>query len=74
MALQDGTAKPTPESVQNPDQKTLERIQARREKEQRIELDKELFWSSTHVDVDQSALVEANRKGNAWTSKMKPWA
>lgn len=72
-ALEKGTAKPTPESILDPDQKIRERIQARKDNEHRIEMDKKLFLSNTNTDVDQSAMVEANRKGNAWTSKQKPF-
>lgn len=70
-ALEEGTAKPTPESIDDPNQKTLERIQARKDKEQRIEMDKKLFLINNHVDINQSAMTVANRKGNAWTSKQK---
>lgn len=64
-ALENGTAKATPESVLQPDDATLERIRARAEKERQIEMDKILFESKP----DLEALAEANRKGNAWTSR-----
>lgn len=38
--LRNGNAKPTPESIVDPDEKTLARIQARRDKEAKIEEDR----------------------------------
>lgn len=57
-ALKEGTAKPTPESILDPDENVLARIQSRLEKEKKIEDDALLF--SQHA---------ANLQGNAWTSR-----
>lgn len=58
--LRDGKAKPTPESIADPDEKTLARIQARRDKESRIEEDRKampVFRAREEADVKDSALV-----------------
>lgn len=70
-ALEDGTARPTPESILQPNEATLERIRTRQEKEKKIEMDKLLFQSINHTSAGQAALAEANLKGNAWTSRQK---
>ncbi|KAK5940226.1 hypothetical protein PMZ80_007646 [Knufia obscura] len=73
IALQEGTAKATPESIKDPDTATRDRIAARKEKEARIEQDQIAFRSNVHGNPEQIALVHANWKGNAWTSKEKPY-
>jgi hypothetical protein len=57
-ALTEGTAKPTPESISNPDEKTKERIESRREKLKRIQ-----------EDSQRKEQRKANLQGNAWTSR-----
>lgn len=57
-ALAEGTAKPTPESISNPDEKTKERIESRREKLKRIQ-----------EDSQRKEQRKANLQGNAWTSR-----
>lgn len=59
-ALASGIAKPTPESIPNPDEDTCRRIQSRREKEQKIAEDNSMLVSS-----------KDNVTGNAWTSRMR---
>jgi hypothetical protein len=59
-ALQAGTAKPTPESIPNPDAQTLARIQSRRDKEQKI-----------REDARAIAPNAENIERNAWTSRMR---
>lgn len=54
----EGTAKPTPESIANPDEKTMERIESRREKLKRIQ-----------EDTQKKQQRNANVEGNAWTSR-----
>lgn len=66
-ALLDGTAKPTPESVQHPDEGTIERIRARKQQEKQIEADKVSFQAR----LEEDTLAEANREGNAWNSRQK---
>lgn len=61
-ALQAGTAKPTPESIPNPDEQTLARIQSRRDKERRI-----------REDARSLAPNADNIEGNAWTSRMRTY-
>lgn len=58
LALESGTAKPTPESVANPNQEVQARIEVRKEKERRIEKDA-LLWNPG----------KANLEGNSWTSR-----
>lgn len=70
-ALQDGTAKATPESVSNPGTEMRARVMARKEKEARITKDEITFQSKAHENAEQIALAKANWKGNAWTSKNK---
>lgn len=71
-ALENGTAKPTPESLPDPSEEVLERIHARQEKEKKIEADKIHFQLRNDTDDTGSAvLVETNQKGNAWTSRQK---
>ena len=61
-ALLAGTAKPTPESIFNPDEKTLARIISRQQKEAQIEADKNMLPTS-----DGHGLVsEENIESNAW--------
>lgn len=58
--LRDGKAKPTPESIVGPDEKTLARIQARRDKESRIEEDRKampVFRAREEADLKDSTLV-----------------
>lgn len=57
-ALGNGTAWPTPESIINPDDEVLVRIELRKEKERRIEEDA-LLWKPES---------KANLEGNSWTS------
>ena len=64
-ALHNGTAKPTPESVPDPDEKVKYRIQSRREKEEKIKEDAEQRAAHTRR--------EDNIDGNAWTSKMRQY-
>ena len=61
-ALQAGTARPTPESIRNPDEQTLASIQSRRDKEQRI-----------REDAHSMAPNAENIEGNAWTSRMRTY-
>jgi hypothetical protein len=61
-ALQAGTAKPPPESIPNPDEQALARIQSRREKEQKI-----------REDAHSIAPNANNIEGNAWTSRMRTY-
>lgn len=62
QALQLGTAKPTPESVENPSPDILARIKSRRDKERRI-------VESTQFSVVEQKNVEAN----GWTSRMRTY-
>ena len=64
-ALENGTAKPTPESIPDPDGKVMSRIQSRREKEEKIKEDAEQRAADTRR--------EDNIDGNAWTSKMRQY-
>lgn len=75
-SLQDGNAKPTPESIADPDERILERIEARRKRELKIAEETAYLRSSITSETAQAAvadLVKANRKGNAWNSKTKPY-
>ena len=60
QSLQTGTAKPTPESVEDPPPEILERIQSRVYKEQKIA-------ESSQI----SALEQKNVEANGWTSRMR---
>lgn len=71
ISLQEGTAKATPESIKDPNLDTQARIAARKKREARIEQDQISFRSNHHGNAEQTALVEANWKGNAWTSRKK---
>ena len=62
-ALLDGTAKPTPESIPNPDELVQARIQSRLNKEKKIREDAHSI-DSTNAD---------NTHGNAWTSRMRTY-
>lgn len=53
-----GTAKPTPESVPDPDENVKKRIESRLEKEKRIEED--ALWKQQ---------LKSNLDGNGWTSR-----
>lgn len=58
--LCDGKAKPTPESIVDPNEKTLARIQARKDKESRIEEDRRtmpVFRGCESADLKDTALV-----------------
>ena len=61
-ALVAGTAKPTPESIQNPDEDVLARRKSRIDKEQKIQADKELGKGT-----------DSNIEGNSWTSRMRTY-
>lgn len=56
--LMRGTAKPTPESVPDPDENVKKRIESRLEKEKRIEED--VLWKQQ---------LKSNLDGNGWTSR-----
>ena len=61
-ALQTGNAKPTPESYDDPSPDILDRIQSRKDKEQKI------------ADSSQySALEQKNVEANGWTSRMRTY-
>ncbi|RMZ86363.1 hypothetical protein DV736_g6413, partial [Chaetothyriales sp. CBS 134916] len=62
LALEAGTAKPTPESIPNPSPAVQARINARRERERKIEENKQKMSDTS----------KANMEGNAWISK-PPW-
>ncbi|KAK5102165.1 hypothetical protein LTR70_007475 [Exophiala xenobiotica] len=70
-SLQEGKAKATPESIEEPNLDIQARIAARKEREARIEQDQISFRSNHHGNAEHTALVEANWKGNAWTSREK---
>ncbi|KAK5464856.1 hypothetical protein LTS15_001419 [Exophiala xenobiotica] len=59
-SLQNGTAKPTPESIPNPTPEVLARVQSRIDKEARVAKDQ-------HTPADQ----QANIAGNAWSSRQR---
>lgn len=61
--LQSGVAKPTPESVTNPDEAVLRRIRSRQDKEKRISEDQSTGASKL--------AIRDNIEGNAWTSKSR---
>ncbi|OAP63392.1 hypothetical protein AYL99_02619 [Fonsecaea erecta] len=61
-ALQNGCAKPTPESIENPSPEILERIASRREKERKIR-------EGNHMAEREQKNVEAN----GWTSRMRTY-
>ena len=54
----EGNAKPTPESVPDPDENIKQRIESRREKMKRIEED--ALWKEQ---------LKSNLQGNGWTSR-----
>ncbi|KAJ9610494.1 hypothetical protein H2200_005271 [Cladophialophora chaetospira] len=62
QALQTGTAKPTPESVEDPTPDILERIKSRKDKERRI-------VENSQYTVSEQKNVEAN----GWTSRMRTY-
>lgn len=62
QALQTGTAKPTPESVENPTPDTLERIESRRSKERKIA-----------ETARFNNLEQKNVEANGWTSRMRTY-
>ncbi len=62
LALQLGTAKDTPESIENPSPDILARIKSRKDKERRI-------IESTQFSVVEQKNVEAN----GWTSRMRTY-
>lgn len=70
-ALQDGTAKPTPESISDPDENIIARIEARRQRELKMEEDAAALRFTVNADSSRATLAENNCKGNAWTSKAK---
>ncbi|EXJ56928.1 hypothetical protein A1O7_07272 [Cladophialophora yegresii CBS 114405] len=61
-ALQAGTAKPTPESIETPSEEILERIRSRKDKERKIA-----------ESTQYSALEQKNVEANAWTSRMRTY-
>jgi hypothetical protein len=61
-ALQTGTAKPTPESIENPSPGTIGRIKSRKDKEKRIA-------NITHMCATEQRNVEAN----GWTSRQRTY-
>lgn len=71
VALGNGTARATPESIADPDEEVKARIAARTAREAKIEFDKTYFRSREDADPEISALAKANWEGNAWTSKKK---
>lgn len=67
-ALKDGTAKPTPESILNPDDHIQARIAARKAREAKIEADVLNFRTEVTTNP-QEDMIKANYEGNGWVSK-----
>jgi hypothetical protein len=63
QALQDGSAKPTPESEDDPSPATLARIEARRRRQLKIDAD--------IAAKSGDGKAKANLEGNGWTSRLK---
>ncbi|KIW83715.1 hypothetical protein Z517_02961 [Fonsecaea pedrosoi CBS 271.37] len=61
-ALQHGCAKPTPESIENPNPEILERIRSRKEKERKIREGNQI-----------AELEQKNVEANGWTSRMRTY-
>jgi hypothetical protein len=59
--LQAGTAKPTPESIPNPDEDIKARIQSRKDKEEAIR------------EAGRFAAHQENVDKNGWTSRMRDY-
>lgn len=60
--LKDGTAKPTPESVENPTPEVLERIRARKMRQYALD-----------AQNPQDQLEMQNVEANGWTSRMRTY-
>jgi len=56
----------------DPDEHVVARIEARRQREIKLEEDAATLHITDIVDSARDSFAEANRKGNAWTSKTKP--
>ena len=57
-ALNDGTAKPTPESIENPDDHIRSRVQSRIDKQKAIDHERQFSFHDNNI------------RQNGWTSKM----